>query len=442
MLHYHAIHHHVPLFCTRILFCSLSSAMNHSYFPHNISIQECRAAISGVAGFKETKTNDFICFNYQFLTKDSFPDPNMAKDDRLSFLYKVRRECRGLIFHTSGKLLSRRFHKFFNVNELDETHETKIDLSKPHVIMEKLDGSLVAPVYHNGMLDFATKSGVTDISRYIGEKFIPSAEKRGMKYTELCISWINKNFSPMFEWCSPDHQIVINHKTASLVLIALRDNVSGAYQSYKDIRKEAEKFGIPVVQNFTPGTNSTSDLITFGRKMGSMEGLVLCFEHGPMYKIKSEWYFERHGYSTSLFDFGTRRDKLVWNIIIEDKVDDVLSQIEGREQQKKEIKELSTNVLLAIEKISKQIFSECLDIKAKYPQRKHQVAFIERMDKQHGYKHVLIALTLKDHITPEMCYQEIIQHFKKNMSKTKNLEESRKAFTPQFSFPNTKKQET
>jgi hypothetical protein len=33
-----------------------------------------------------------------------------------------RRECRGIIFHAeTGALLARRYHKFFNVNELDET---------------------------------------------------------------------------------------------------------------------------------------------------------------------------------------------------------------------------------------------------------------------------------------------------------------------------------
>ena len=89
-----------------------------------------------------------------------------------------------------------------------------------------------------------------------------------MRYTAFCEEWIGKDYSPMFEWCSPEHQIVINHKTSSLIshfflslfssslsvnmvwpvplsrldsfddfliLIALRDNVRGSYLPYKDI---------------------------------------------------------------------------------------------------------------------------------------------------------------------------------------------------------------
>jgi RNA ligase len=50
------------------------------------------------------------------------------------------RECRGLIFSDKGNILSRRFHKFFNVNELEETHESLIDINRPHILTEKMDG--------------------------------------------------------------------------------------------------------------------------------------------------------------------------------------------------------------------------------------------------------------------------------------------------------------
>lgn len=53
------------------------------------------------------------------------------------------RECRGLIFDEKGKVLSRRFHKFFNVNELAETNESCIDISRPHILTEKVDGYFI-----------------------------------------------------------------------------------------------------------------------------------------------------------------------------------------------------------------------------------------------------------------------------------------------------------
>jgi hypothetical protein len=56
----------------------------------------------------------------------------------------IRRECRGLLFYPDGRIMSRRLHKFFNVNERDETQVHRIDLGQPHVILEKLDGCLAA----------------------------------------------------------------------------------------------------------------------------------------------------------------------------------------------------------------------------------------------------------------------------------------------------------
>lgn len=42
----------------------------------------------------------------------------------------VRRECRGLLLHpVTGQVLARRFHKFFNVNELEETTGDRLQVT-------------------------------------------------------------------------------------------------------------------------------------------------------------------------------------------------------------------------------------------------------------------------------------------------------------------------
>jgi RNA ligase len=51
------------------------------------------------------------------------------------------RECRGLIFNAeTGEVISRRLHKFFNIGELPETQAEKVDITRPHIILEKMDG--------------------------------------------------------------------------------------------------------------------------------------------------------------------------------------------------------------------------------------------------------------------------------------------------------------
>jgi RNA ligase len=74
------------------------------------------------------------------------------------------RECRGIIFHKeTGKIISRRFHKFFNLNELDETHEDLVDVGRPHVLLDKMDGCLVSPFVSLGKLRWGSKMGITEV---------------------------------------------------------------------------------------------------------------------------------------------------------------------------------------------------------------------------------------------------------------------------------------
>jgi tRNA splicing ligase len=61
------------------------------------------------------------------------------------------------VFSKEGKVIARRYHKFFNINEIDETKVENIDTSQPFVILEKLDGSMVSPYISEGKLRFATK---------------------------------------------------------------------------------------------------------------------------------------------------------------------------------------------------------------------------------------------------------------------------------------------
>lgn len=47
------------------------------------------------------------------------------------------------------QVISRRLHKFFNIGELPETEPEKIDINRPHIILEKMDGY----VPFSGILD-------------------------------------------------------------------------------------------------------------------------------------------------------------------------------------------------------------------------------------------------------------------------------------------------
>jgi RNA ligase len=60
--------------------------------------------------------------------------------------WEVRRECRGLIFDDEGRLISRPFHKFFNLGEKEETLPNNVDVTELHHILDKMDGSMIRPL--------------------------------------------------------------------------------------------------------------------------------------------------------------------------------------------------------------------------------------------------------------------------------------------------------
>src|SRR5574343_2058061 len=142
----------------------------HYQFATELHINEVRAIIEkhneslGSKAFIEADRGDHVIFNYVVAFEGSFPEPNTG-DHHTDRERAILRECRGLIMcKNTGLPLARRFQKFFNVNEKPETQIGAIDWSKPHVILEKLDGSMITPCMSGGRLRWGTKMGATDVA--------------------------------------------------------------------------------------------------------------------------------------------------------------------------------------------------------------------------------------------------------------------------------------
>lgn len=94
---------------------------------------------------------------------------------------------------------------------------SKINLKKKFVILEKMDGSMIAPFYTKGKLRlqssiiiltdrFGTKNGLTDTA-LIAEEYIASGK---FSYQEFSQKWVDKGFTPIYEWCSQRSPIVLH----------------------------------------------------------------------------------------------------------------------------------------------------------------------------------------------------------------------------------------
>ncbi len=101
--------------------------MNYE-FPYISTISDVLLAIEGRDEFVVAEKEGYTVINYNVMMADTFPD---VIDDQASGMFEqydyyaaLRRECRGIIFDTAtGEILRRPFHKFFNVNEREETQD-------------------------------------------------------------------------------------------------------------------------------------------------------------------------------------------------------------------------------------------------------------------------------------------------------------------------------
>ena len=277
-------------------------------FPEIRHLDDVRAAIAGRDEFIIAERDWGYVVNYMVSMTDTFPPVATELD-------AIRRECRGMLFHKDGKIMARRLHKFFNVNERDETQMHTIDLNRPHVILEKLDGSMITPVVTDAGIRWGTKMGITEVGMG-AELFVAQHSK----YEQLARECITRGMTPIFEWCSRKQRIVIDYPEDRLVLIAIRHNVTGEYVGYADLLEWGQVHGIDVVRAYAGTVANMENLIAETRASEGMEGWIIRFDDGHMLKIKGDWYVRIHKIKDSL-----TLEKNVVYLLINEKMDDAKS---------------------------------------------------------------------------------------------------------------------
>ena len=275
-------------------------------FPRIECLDDVLPAIEGRDEFIVARREWGIVVNYMVSMADTFPAVNDVND-------AIRRECRGILFYPDGRIMSRRLHKFFNVNERDETAAHTIDLSRPHVILEKLDGSMITPVFTAAGIRWGTKMGITEVSMQ-AEEFVA----RKPQYEEFARLCEQDGLTPIFEWCSRKQRIVVDYPEDRLVLIAIRNTVSGEYLPYHVLLPNALRHGIDLVHATVGNSTNMEQLIAETRAMEDAEGWIIRFDDGQMLKVKGDWYVRIH----------KTKDNLLWEknvveLLINEKMDDV-----------------------------------------------------------------------------------------------------------------------
>jgi RNA ligase len=337
--------------------------MNYK-FPTIETIADVISDINEYDEIRVTEKDWYTVINYAVAFEDTF-----KWDSEDPYASSIRRECRGLIFdNATGNIISRPYHKFFNAGEKEETQLNKINLDEPHVILEKLDGSMIRPIPTADGFRLATKAGVTDISEQ-AEAFISDKPH----YSTFINKCIQKGTTAIFEWCSRKNRIVIDYPEDQLILTDIRYNMTGQYVPYDIMKRYAESWDIPVVKAVNGLAVQNIELfVKQVREWDDGEGVVLRFDSGHMIKVKADDYVLRHKTKDQI-----SQEKNVIQTILEDAVDDLVPLLSLGDAER--LKSFQTAFWTSVEDVSYEMAQKFSSGNTVYPDKKDfAVEFVQK----------------------------------------------------------------
>ena len=382
--------------------------MNYT-FPEINHIDDVIPHIEDRPEFKVMDKGWYTVINYMVAFEDTF---SLIRE-RSHYNMWVRRECRGLIFNTAtGELISRPYHKFFNVGEREETSINKINLYEPHVVLEKLDGSMIRPIPTPEGFRLGTKAGITDVAMN-AEYFI--ADKK--HYSQFIHKCFQRNITPIFEWCSRKNRIVVDFSEVQLNLTAMRDKTTGCYVYYDAMLKYATAWCIPVVNAVDGLAVQNIDLfVKQVREWDDGEGVVIRFDNGHMVKVKADEYILRHRSKEQI-----NSEKNIIQVILNDAVDDMIPLL--TEDDATRLRKFQSEFWSAVDEVAQDLTTIFEGGDKMYPDKKEfAVEFVNRMILP---MHRPFMFGMKQ---GKECKQLLIDSIEKSLSSQTKLNDSRWMF--------------
>ncbi len=220
--------------------------------------------------------------------------------------------CRSRVETLSGDTISQGFGKFFNVGQgpdglrVDLADIVKAVKDGERVVATlKYDGSCLIRSVHKGKVTFRTRGS---LSYEFHDKAVEELEVFRERYPELFNPTWYSSSSLLFEWVTPDAQIVIKYDKPELYLIGGVDHghrhISHlGYFTVSRLEDVSSEFGIPMMEYFV--INSVKDWYNFYHEVvdhKKIEGYVIRLgddEH-HLVKIKAMPYLTKHGLKSNL----------------------------------------------------------------------------------------------------------------------------------------------
>lgn len=222
-----------------------------------------------------------------------FGDVNLASKDGL-LLCSYAPECqfkrpeewtaferasRGLIYDiATGEVVARPFDKFWNLGEV-ALPDCDIDC-----VTIKWDGSLGIVYHHNGAWNVATRGSFESDQAKWARIFMSALDFQG----------IPESWTLLFEIIYPENKIVIDYgNTRAMILLAIRDRVTGGEYSREAVEMTAERLGVPCAADMQwESIDTVKEAVAL---LGpNEEGFVVRYVDGTRLKLKGEQYVQIH----------------------------------------------------------------------------------------------------------------------------------------------------
>jgi RNA ligase len=165
---------------------------------------------------------------------------------------------------------------------------------------------MIHPALIRGELVFMTRKGITDVAMQAMRECDYDADEM--------IEALERGFTPIYEFISPNNKIVLHYNEPRLVRLNLRHTKTGTY--YSDF---AETDG--PIRNHCVG--NIQEILDSIKKASDLEGAVIKFHNNQRFiKFKADDYVAMHKVVDE-----TTQEKNVLALIMDDKLDDVIPLI-------------------------------------------------------------------------------------------------------------------
>jgi T4 RnlA family RNA ligase len=258
-------------------------------------------------------------FNYRLAQYKDFVTPLESRPELNAY------EMRGLtfVFNEDGSVYNRfiLLEKFFNLNQVPESMYSIVKNYKIKYVNNKEDGSIASFIkLPNGKVVGKSKMGFDNDQANGINKIYKTNED-----IKRFVNWaLDNDIVAIFEYVAPHNRIVLKYPKEELILLRLRNNKTG---KHIDIKDHLDKLGSIKIAPFEDDFRDLDHLIELIAKQTDKEGSIVTAEDEMgrdfFFKLKTPWYCERHGLLTQ----DLYREHIIIGYILDDKIDDILSQI-------------------------------------------------------------------------------------------------------------------